>query len=387
MSSSKNQFAPLGENSSSNEKEIPVSATDTTVQTTRDVSQAGSSAEGPSSAIRDLLKAGLPKDHAGRVEFVRKVRENFEAMQLQESNVSKEATKPLPSTSPSQLLGKRKRSASADEAEEPRKRQRKRKGSDSRSQTAQEVPIIASMTESDNETEKSNDGGEHTSAMVVQEDPYLSPPNSFDWRDLRMPKYPLLCVVQVNHSIRIGSFDKDTTNWAFQLTFHAEQKVVPNMTMKFFSNGIKEPQSAQTGWCLGEWMESDWMVTDFKVHRVADCAESSRIRHHHVLGLCKTEEEKARLICISLEAWPKILGHFNRDNRWKNPQPGVKKLFSAVLTGRRPYHLRIWFLAPGNLEDFERRCLSIFTLWFQQRKPHYDGIRDVNGISFNPSRP
>ena len=261
---------------------------------------------------------------------------------------------------------------------------RQRIGSHSQSQTAQEVPVIAPTNELNSETKEPNNGREETptSAVVVQ-DPYLAPPSSFAWRNIRMPISPLLCIVQVNNSIRIGSFDENTTDWAFKLVLNAGQGVVPTMIMKFFSNGIEGPQSAQTGWCLGEWLVNDWIVTAFKVHRVADCAGNGRIRHSHVLGLCKTDEEKSRLICISLEAWPKILGHFDHYNRWKDPQPRVKTLFSVVFTGRRPYHMRIWFIAPGNLENFEKQCLSIFTLFFQQRKPPYYGIVDANGVGFN----
>ena len=355
--------------------------TETTVPGTQDVSQAGPSSERPSSGMRDLIRAGPPKDHAGRVAWVRERQAEWEAEQerkkLQQSSASKGVTRPLPSAAP-QLL--RKRSASPNEAEEPLKRQR------IDSHSAQEVPAIAPTTESDSETEEPNDGREQspTSAMVVQEDPHLSPPSSFEWRNIRMPKNPLLCIVQVNNSISIGSFDKDTKDWAFKLFFNVDQGMVPTMTMKFFSNGINGPQSAQTGWCLGEWMVNDWMVTEFKVHRVADCDENGKIRHPYILGLCKTDEEKARLICISVKAWPKILGHFDRNNQWKNPKPGVKKLFSAVFTGRHPYHMRIWLLAPGDLESFESRCLSMFTLFFQQRKPPYYGICDVNGVGFNP---
>ena len=381
MSLSRNRFAPLGEASSSNEKETPVppsNTTDTKDQTTQDVTKAGSSSKTSSMSIGDIRAM----DHAGRVEYVRKRLAEYEEQQrrnkLQQSNAS---TSPLRSGTPSQVP--RKRTASSDEAERPPKRQRIE--SHSRSQTAQEVPVVAPTTESDSKTEEPNDGREQnpTSAMVVQ-DPYLSPPISFEWRNIRMPRNPLLCVVQVNNSVRIGSFDENTTDWAFKLYFNAGQGVVPTIIMKFFSNGIEGPQSAQIGWCLGEWLVNDWMVTDFKVHRVADCAENGRIRHSHVLGLCKTDEEKARLICISLKAWPKVLGHFDRNDQWKkNPQPGVKKLFSTVLTGRHPYHLRIWFLAPGKLDTFERQCLSIFTLFFQQRKPPYYGIVDANGVGFN----
>ena len=383
MASSSNRDATLGEDPSrSKEQEVPVPITGTEGmgnQTMQDTAQAGPpiSSGGPEgSATRKLtVQEGVALFLKRRAQYLAEEEEHEKAKK------SRQHSQPLTSAIPPQRL--RKRTASSDEAEEPTKRQRM--GSHSRSQTIQEVPVTAPTTESDRETEEPNDVKEETptSAMVVQEDPYLSPPSSFEWRNIRMPKNPLLCIVQVNNSTRIGSFDKNTKDWAFKLTFDADRWQIPTMTMKFFSDGIKGPQSAQTGWCLGDWMAPDWMVTDFKVHRVADCAEKSQICHPYVLGLCKSDAEKARLICISLKAWPKILGHFDRDNRWKNPQPGVKKLFSAVLTGRRPYHLRIWFLAPEDLESFERQCLSIFTLFFQQRKPNYYGICDAHGVGFN----
>ena len=382
MASSSNRFAVLGEDSSSSkEQEVPVPVTGTEGmgnQTMQDTAQAGppissGSPEG-SAAPKLTIEEGVALFLKRRAQYLAEEEEKEKAKKSRQNS--------KPSTSAIPPRGLRKRSASSDEAEEPPKRQRME--SHSRSQTVQEVPVAAPTTESDRETEEPNDvKGETTSAMVVQEDPYLFPPSSFEWRNIRMPKNPLLCIVQVNNSTRIGSFDKNTKDWAFKLTFDADRRQIPTMTMKFFSNGIKGPQSAQTGWCLGEWMAHDWMVTDYKVHRVADCAEKGQIRHPYVLGLCKTDEEKARLVCISLKAWPKILGHFDSQNRWKNPRPGVKKLFSAVLTGRRPYHLRIWFLAPDDLETFERQCLSIFTLFFHQRKPNYYGICDAHGVGFN----
>ena len=286
----------------------------------------------------------------------------------------------VPSAAPSQ--SRRKRTASVAE-DEPSKRQRM--GSLSPTQTVHEPAVTVDATTSKGETEETEvvRAETPTSAIVVQEDPFLPAPSSFEWHDIRMPRRPLLCIVQANNSTRIGSFARNTKDWAFFLTFNADRWQVPTMTMKFFPKGIKKPQSAQTGWCLGDWMEGSWMVTDFKVHRVADCAEHGEIRHREILAACKTEEEKARLICISLEAWPKIRGHFDRDNQWKDPQPGTKELFSAVLTGRHPYHLRIWFVAPDDLETFEKQCLSVFTLFSQRRKPPYDGICDPRGVGFD----
>lgn len=147
---------------------------------------------------------------------------------------------------------------------------------------------------------------------------------------------------------------------------------------------LRETLAKQTGWCLGDYIEGDWMVTDFNIHRVADCPEdeSKEIRRPDVLAACKTDEEKARLICISLEAWPKILGPWKTANLQSNPKPDVKKFFSNVFTGRRPYRLCIWFVAPEDLEGFEKRCLSFFTRYFEQRSLPHDDLYDVDGVYF-----
>ena len=124
------------------------------------------------------------------------------------------------------------------------------------------------------------------------------------------------------------------------------------------------------------------MVTDFKIHRVADYARDKNISHNKILTACKTDEEKTRLICISLEAWPKILGHSSGYGKCRKPHQGVKELYSGVFQGRRPYHLFIKFLAPMDLEIFEKQCLSYFTRYFERRKLPHDDLCDADGVSF-----
>ena len=398
MASSSNRFAVLGgtPSSSKGQKEkIPVTGNgDKEDQPMQDTAQ--TSPILPLSGLEDSLPKMQSKQEL--IALFRKRRQEFfereeanarEKERMKKSQGRRKPTTFVGSLTPSAGLisqGPRKRTASSDEAEKPSKRQHM--GSRSPSQAVGEPASATPMTVSASETEEPEEPDVMREeapipAIVVQEDPFLSPPSSFEWHDIRMPKKPLLCIVQANNSTRIGSFAENNEGWAFTLMFNADRWQVPTMTMRFFSDGIKARASAQTGWCLGEWMKDDWMVTDFKVYRVADCAENGKIRHRDILAACKTDEEKARLTCISLEAWPKILGHFDRNNRWKNPQPGVKNLFSAVLTGRHAYHLRIWFLAPGDFETMEKQSLSIFNLFFHRRKPTYDGIRDANGVGFD----
>ena len=372
--SEKNRFAPLAELPSSKEQEDQVPRSGTTARLLLDADEEGPPAEQTSRSMTGPEEP-LPLSFEEKKALFKKRRAEYEKEERQkkwhESNISRLAAISTSSAAASQ--GLRKRTASSDEAEEPPKRRRTEPFPSG--PTAGEPTAAASAT--------SPKGNSSASEVVPYVDTALSPPSSFQWHDIRMPARPLPCVIQVKNSVHMGSFARNTKGWAFSLILKAGRWDVPTMTMKFFPEGIQGPQSAETGWCLGEWIKPDWMVTDFKVHRVADCAENGKICHSKVVGLCNNEEERARLVCISLEAWPKILGHFDRKNRWKNPQPGVKKLFSAMFTGRHPYHLRMWFIAPHDFERFEKQCLSIFTLFFQQRKPSYDGIRDANGVGFD----
>lgn len=304
-----------------------------------------------------------------------------ERKKSRQGNSSTLVVQPIPSGALSQ--GLRKRTVSFDKAEESSKR--RRVGPPSPSQPVRGPAIAASTGVPESKTEKpdvATEGNPSASALVDPEAPVLSLQSPFRWADIRNPRNLFLCIVQANNSSLIGSFAEDTKEWAFKLGFDAGRRRIPTMNMRFFSNGIEGPGYSQTGWCLGDYIEGDWMVTDFKVHRVADCPENGEICHPNVLAACNTDEEKARLICISLEAWPKILGHFDPKDRPKIPKPGVKKLFGAVFTGRHPYELRIWFRAPYDLERFEKQCLSFFTRYFEHRRPPHDDLYDADDVCF-----
>ena len=251
---------------------------------------------------------------------------------------------------PLQLLGKRKRSASADEAEEPRKRRRLEPV---RSNSKPEQSATSAV-------KTSPDVNSSASERVDYNDSALS----LWWANMRTPKMSLLCIIQVNRLARMGSFTKGTKDWAFQLNFVSDLERSPTMTMDFFSQGVEGPHDARTEWCSSDNIRNEWMVTNFEVHRVADCLSPCRIAHREVLTACQTDEERGRLMCISLDARPTVVGHCNRR---------AEKHFSAMFTGRHRYHLYIWFLAPGGVETFERLCLSFFKDHFEQRKsPDHD---------------
>lgn len=154
-----------------------------------------------------------------------------------------------------------------------------------------------------------------------------------------------------------------------------------------FSNGTKGPRCGQTGWCLGDYMGGDWMVTDFSIRRVGDYPQDESIAHPHVLAACEAADIlKARLFCIILEAWPKVQGRVNFDDEQKNPQPGVKELFDVVFRGGHSYQLRIWFRAPYTSEKFEKQCLSFFTRYFEQRKTPHNDLYDADGVRIADNR-
>ena len=357
MSSSLNRFDALSESSSNTQgNQVP---TDTGDQIMMDVDQ-------PAATSRTLSPSPDLKTPEGLIRYFHKRGAEFDKederkKKLRQANSMKVPGKPNPSAAPPQRLLKRK--ASSDSAEESSKRQHVVPLSSSGG--AVEPVTVTSATASEVKAS--------TSAIRVQEDPNLSPPKLDSWNSIRNPGRPLLCILQVNDGSRIGTFKKNPTRWAFQLTLDPGPWQDPVMTMDFFDQGVRGPQGGETSWRFNDFIEGDWMVRDLKIHRVADCAQDGEICHSEILASCKTDQERARLICVSVESWPKVRGKFN---------DCFKKHLSPIFEGRIPYHIRIWFIAPKDLESFEKQCLSLFIQSFEERKLAYRDMRDANGVSF-----
>lgn len=381
MSSSTNKSALLSNDlpsSKEQESQRSVTVNHDGDQSVKDADQAGSSTEAGALSLA-TLQASLPKELSkakklkifkskaalAEVDMKREEEEKRRDKSRQD-NLSTFVGKPIPSAAPSLLP--RKWTALFDGAKESSKCRREEPLPRCRSGS----PAFAAPTNvSEIRIEESDfvaRGNPLAPALLVPEGPILSVPTPFPWTDFRNPGKALPCIIQANYSSRVGSFAEDTKEWAFQITFHSGGGRFPTIDMNIFSDGKAGPRRGRTRWCLSDYIGPDWMVTDFKIHRVADCANDRRISHNKILAACKTDEEKTRLICISLEASPKISGNFNGYGRCKNPHLGVKELHSAVFKGQRPYHLFIWFLGPNDLETFEKQCLSYFTRYFEKRK-------------------
>ena len=340
MSSSSNRFDPLAEASSSKEKE-------TADQTMQDASQTGSSSESRPFSTSSLQDRP-PMDRDSLKALYRKMLAEYEeeeerTKRLQQRKASTRVTSPPSFVAPSQLL--RKRTASSNEAEEPSKRRRLEPIDSS---PEPEEPATSSTT-APPERDPSAQG-------VV---PYIDPTVIPWWANIQTPEMPLPCIIQVNDCGKIGSFDESKKQWAFHLNFDAGPQQSPAMTMKFFSNGIRMAQSGETRWLLSDVQEDEWMVLNFEIFYLADLSTSrkGRIYHSKILGACSAEE-RDRLVCIKLKAWPKVIGHFNGQAR---------KYFPDVFTGRHPYQIHIWFIAPYDVDTFEEQCLKYFTHYFKRR--------------------
>lgn len=282
------------------------------------------------------------RENFAEIEQEDKQEEEWEERRKKKSREASSATpmnKPIPSAAPSQ--GQRKRVAPSDEAEESSKR--RRVGPLPASQAVGGPAIAAPATLSDSETgepEIATKANPSASALILPEAAVLSPQSPFRWTDVRNPRGFVPCTVQANNSARLGSSAEDTEGWAFLLTFDARRRRIPTMAPSFFSDGIEGPRCGQTGWCLGDYIERDWMVTDIKIDGVADCSEDGKINHRRILAACNTNEEKTRLICISPKAWPKIPGHFSQKDLRKEPRPAVKKLFWCRIHRPAPLSVR-----------------------------------------------
>ena len=255
MSSSTNRFALLSNDpSSSKEQETqgPVTGKQDRDQSMRDADRAGFSAERQGLLV-ESLQASLPNEptKAEKLEVLKRIaallepdikreKEEDRRKNSRQGNSSTVVGKPIPTAAPSQ--GPRKRTAPFNGAKESSKRRREEPPSPSQSG---EPAIAAPTTVSEIKTEEPDVATQTTPsapALLVPEAAILSTSIPFRWTDIRNPRKPLLCIIQVNSSSRVGSFAENTNEWAFQVTFDAGRRGTPKMNMNILSNGIAGPQ-------------------------------------------------------------------------------------------------------------------------------------------------
>ena len=177
------------------------------------------------------LMAEWEKEEKKKKKKKKKKEEDRRKKVQERSNRLKLVAGPVPSVGGSQ--GRRKRTASSDEADKsPKRRRLELIGSNPEAgepATAGSAPVLDTKTKEFNVTT----AGTPDSPLIVEEDPYFAPPSFLRQSDIRNPKKPLLCIVRVNNSLTIGSFDENSKKWAFHLTINAGGRQVPDMNMKF----------------------------------------------------------------------------------------------------------------------------------------------------------
>lgn len=195
---------------------------------------------------------------------------------------------------------------------------------------------------------------------IVSDAPFLSPSiRSLDTGDIENPGTPLFCIVQANDEPLIGSFSADTKKCTLQLTIDAGPWDLPSLEMELLCNGTDGPMTGITRWCLGDWLDR------IKFYRVADCRPNVDIANPDVLAACETDDEKNRLVCARIRTMIRPGDHIYGE--WGVYDNNITNFLSILFTNKEVYHLKIWFIAPHDLDDFEEQCLVFFLLYSQIR--------------------
>ena len=105
-------------------------------------------------------------------------------------------------------------------------------------------------------------------------------------------------------------------------------------------------------------------ASEISFHRVTDCLRHVDIAHPDVLAACESDEEKDRLVCVWLRMKP-IYSRFFSIEIEEGDDENVKRFLSILRENRQHYDLRIWFIAPYDLDDFEEQCLVFLLLYME----------------------
>ena len=270
------------------------------------------------------------------------------------------------SAAPSQK--RRERTPLIDEEEELSKRQRMESLSPNLKISEPTTPTPSTVPDSEPEQPSSDSESDKCEQRpYVPDPPCFSPSLRFlDTGDIENPETPLFCIAQANDGPLVGSFSADTEGCALRLTIDAGPWNPPKMRMELFCNGTDMPAKRAIGWRLDKYNIDGFGVRGIKFYRVADYPGNVDLANPNVLAACETDEEKNRLVCVYLS----IARDWGPD--WRSiPKEDDENLdkFVMVFYWNRAYHLRIWFIAPYDLDDLEERCLVFFLLYMELRRP------------------
>ena len=246
------------------------------------------------------------------------------------------------------------------------------------------------QTLSDSEPEQtlSDDEAEEVDFPPILSDaPFLSISRRWlNTGDIQNPGTPLFCIAQANNEPLIGSFSAVTEQCTLRLTIDAGPLDPPRLEMDLFCDGTDGPLTGSTGWWLSDFMRGEFRVSEIKFYRLADCASYVDVATPDVLAACETDDERNRLICVSLRTaqtpgplWDEIPEGYDES---------VRNLLSILFVSRRRYNLRIWFIAPYDLDDLEERCFAFFILAMERRRrPLYLWFQAIEEEAQRANRP
>ena len=199
-------------------------------------------------------------------------------------------------------------------------------------------------------------------------------------RCIRNPLEPLPCIMQVNDGSLFGSFTSENGERTVLLHLDAGVEASPKLSLELQYVGY---DSLEVGWYLTDYQEDDWMLNHLTIARVHDQPKDLELNNPEVLRVCATESEWENLICMSFHAWPKILGPYFGLSVWAGVDKGLREALCAMFERPFQYHMRIWFLAPYEVTQFDRNCMSFFKEAAQRRVRPLNHWPDENITTFD----
>ena len=212
---------------------------------------------------------------------------------------------------------------------------------------------------------------------------------SFDFARLVWPQTQPRCIVQINDGTLIGDLRTDThSGISPRLYLDPARTGSPRISISFDCPGTHGREVATMTWYLDDYVRSEWVINSLVAKPLSAVSPSDlHIYNPDVINRCP-QKSLGYLHFLGLKLNPYTNGYLRTSDPNLPKQTPETEALRRMFNNNSRYDISIWFLTSRALQDndFESRCLAVFTDFLAQRQTPFDRVQDSRGVRFKAQK-
>ena len=205
-------------------------------------------------------------------------------------------------------------------------------------------------------------------------------PDAFKFSDIFHVRNRLNCIISVNDLTPFGSLEDTTKRWMIRMFMDPGRHGSPTITLSFSYDGGKEQW--RSTWDVDSYVQGEWAMDELTFTRISG-RDPLQFSHYDYRAMMTCGASKASLMSIKFRSWARSLSILPIQKQSiqfpKSSRPSMKAIFCP----EESYTLTIWFVAPGDVVNFQQNCLGVYTRALAARRPPLYRFKDDDGAEFS----